>query len=260
MMGDRIALLRPGGRLAQYDTPDAILAAPADDFVASFVGGDRGLKRLSLTRLDEVELEPLDGVRRPGPRRLARPCATRSRLMLTEGTTFVVVLDDDRQAARHAHPRMRSPRGSPRDRRRAQTEPVIPDFGEASDCVQENRLFCPEWVRRQLGRRAPAGAPPARQADRDRRRGRLRDRLRRGARRPPAPQPSSGRSASLSALLYTIPSLALFQLLVPIDRPDGDDGRGRARLLHPPDPVPEHPRRTARDASRTCSKPRGGWG
>ena len=26
-------------------------------------------------------------------------------------------------------------------------EPVIPDFGEASDCVAENRLFCPDWVR-----------------------------------------------------------------------------------------------------------------
>ena len=61
LMGDRIAILRPGGRLAQYDTPEAILAEPADDFVASFVGGDRGLKRLSLVRLDEVELDPLDG-------------------------------------------------------------------------------------------------------------------------------------------------------------------------------------------------------
>ena len=29
----------------------------------------------------------------------------------------------------------------------AQSGPVIPDFGEASDCVQENRLFCPDWVR-----------------------------------------------------------------------------------------------------------------
>ena len=29
----------------------------------------------------------------------------------------------------------------------AQTGPVIPEFGEASDCIQENRLFCPEWVR-----------------------------------------------------------------------------------------------------------------
>ena len=41
-MGDRIAVLREGGVLAQYDTPEAILAAPADDFVASFVGEGGG--------------------------------------------------------------------------------------------------------------------------------------------------------------------------------------------------------------------------
>ncbi len=59
-LGDRIAILRQGGVLAQYDTPEEILAHPADDFVARFVGADRGLKRLSLVRLDEVELEPAE--------------------------------------------------------------------------------------------------------------------------------------------------------------------------------------------------------
>ena len=47
-MGDRICILRQGGKLAQYDTPEAILANPADEFVADFVGADRGLKRLGL--------------------------------------------------------------------------------------------------------------------------------------------------------------------------------------------------------------------
>ena len=56
-MGDRIAILREGGQLVQYDAPANILADPADDFVAQFVGADRGLKRLALTRLDEIELE-----------------------------------------------------------------------------------------------------------------------------------------------------------------------------------------------------------
>jgi osmoprotectant transport system ATP-binding protein len=46
-MGDRIAILR-AGRLVQYDTPEAILARPADAFVEEFVGSDRVLKRLSL--------------------------------------------------------------------------------------------------------------------------------------------------------------------------------------------------------------------
>jgi osmoprotectant transport system ATP-binding protein len=60
-MGDRIAILREGGMLAQYDTPKAILARPADEFVAQFVGADRGIKRLSLTRLDEIELLSANG-------------------------------------------------------------------------------------------------------------------------------------------------------------------------------------------------------
>ena len=46
-MGDRIAILR-AGRLVQYDTPEAILARPADAFVEEFVGIDRVLKRLAL--------------------------------------------------------------------------------------------------------------------------------------------------------------------------------------------------------------------
>jgi osmoprotectant transport system ATP-binding protein len=60
-MGDRIAILREGGVLAQYAPPDELLAAPADDFVASFVGVDRGLKRLTLARVSDVELVPGDG-------------------------------------------------------------------------------------------------------------------------------------------------------------------------------------------------------
>ncbi|MHB8531135.1 MAG: ABC transporter ATP-binding protein [Solirubrobacteraceae bacterium] len=55
-MGDRIAILREGGMLAQYDTPKTILSRPADEFVAQFVGADRGIKRLSLTSLADVQL------------------------------------------------------------------------------------------------------------------------------------------------------------------------------------------------------------
>ena len=46
-MGSRIAILR-AGKLIQYDTPERILARPADEFVQAFVGEDRSLKRLSL--------------------------------------------------------------------------------------------------------------------------------------------------------------------------------------------------------------------
>jgi len=55
-MADRIAILQRGGILAQYDTPDAILAHPASEFVERFVGADRGLKRLSLGRVRDLPL------------------------------------------------------------------------------------------------------------------------------------------------------------------------------------------------------------
>src|SRR5438045_7433421 len=57
-VGDRIAILRQGGQLAQYDTPQRILEQPVDDFVADFVGRDRALKALSLRTLGELELAP----------------------------------------------------------------------------------------------------------------------------------------------------------------------------------------------------------
>src|SRR5437016_2246478 len=50
-MGTRIAIMRAGS-LIQYDTPEVILARPADSFVESFVGADRALKRLSLLAVD----------------------------------------------------------------------------------------------------------------------------------------------------------------------------------------------------------------
>jgi osmoprotectant transport system ATP-binding protein len=56
-MADRIAILQRGGVLAQYDTPDAILANPASEFVEHFVGADRGLKRLSLGRVRDLPLQ-----------------------------------------------------------------------------------------------------------------------------------------------------------------------------------------------------------
>jgi osmoprotectant transport system ATP-binding protein len=61
-MGDRVAVFAVGGRLAQYATPMELLARPADDFVADFVGSTRGLRRLTVTPLREEHLEPLDGV------------------------------------------------------------------------------------------------------------------------------------------------------------------------------------------------------
>jgi osmoprotectant transport system ATP-binding protein len=55
-MGDRIAVLREGGRLAQYATPAELLMAPGDGFVEDFVGADRALKRLALMRVADIDL------------------------------------------------------------------------------------------------------------------------------------------------------------------------------------------------------------
>jgi osmoprotectant transport system ATP-binding protein len=97
-MGDRICILREGGVLAQYDTPEKILAEPADEFVAQFVGEDRGLKRLALKRLDDIELQPVPGDTNGTP---SCPGRTSLRdalsLMLTESSPGVVVLDGDGQ-------------------------------------------------------------------------------------------------------------------------------------------------------------------
>jgi osmoprotectant transport system ATP-binding protein len=60
-MGDKIAILKEGGILAQYDTPENILAAPNSEFVSSFVGADRVLKMLSLLRVSDADLDPPNG-------------------------------------------------------------------------------------------------------------------------------------------------------------------------------------------------------
>ena len=57
-MGDMIAVLDKGSRIAQYASPEEILTSPADEFVTGFVGHGATLKRLQLERLDSIELKP----------------------------------------------------------------------------------------------------------------------------------------------------------------------------------------------------------
>ncbi len=66
VLGDKVAVFAVGGRLAQYATPEEILRAPANDFVASFVGRDRGFRHLGFTPSDGVTLHPVPTVVR-GP-------------------------------------------------------------------------------------------------------------------------------------------------------------------------------------------------
>jgi len=55
-LGTRVAILNIGGLLEQYDTPENILASPANEFVEDFLGGERGLKRLALRPISAVEM------------------------------------------------------------------------------------------------------------------------------------------------------------------------------------------------------------
>ena len=65
-MGDLVAVFQTGGVLAQFGPPHEILAAPASEFVARFVGQDRGLKRLSLLRVADVAAPDRRSTARPG--------------------------------------------------------------------------------------------------------------------------------------------------------------------------------------------------
>jgi osmoprotectant transport system ATP-binding protein len=84
-MADRIAIFRDG-RLVQYDTPDRVLAHPADSFVSDFVGGDRTLKRLQLLKVSDAMLTD------PPRVRTEDALDTASRLMEEQGHKSIVVV------------------------------------------------------------------------------------------------------------------------------------------------------------------------
>ena len=88
-LGDRVAILNVGGKLEQYAQPDELLRAPANDFVAGFLGEDRGLKRLSLIPLTSVDL-----VRGPMAHVTDR-VEEAATVMRREGTEWVGVLDGE---------------------------------------------------------------------------------------------------------------------------------------------------------------------
>ncbi|MGE5290053.1 MAG: ABC transporter ATP-binding protein [Micromonosporaceae bacterium] len=56
-VGDQVAVFRPGGTLVQVDAPSQLLGSPADDYVADFLGFDRGIRRLSFFPASALDLE-----------------------------------------------------------------------------------------------------------------------------------------------------------------------------------------------------------
>ncbi|MFG2755153.1 betaine/proline/choline family ABC transporter ATP-binding protein [Streptomyces wuyuanensis] len=85
-MGDRIAVYGHG-RIEQFDTPSAVLGTPATDYVARFVGADRGLKRLSVTGIEE------DGLEQPPVARVDEPAGAAAARLRAAGARWAVVLN-----------------------------------------------------------------------------------------------------------------------------------------------------------------------
>ena len=71
-IGDKIAILQKGGKLAQYAAPAELLMHPANEFVEEFVGSDRSLKRLALQRVRDIDLWTAAQVREGEPAAEAR--------------------------------------------------------------------------------------------------------------------------------------------------------------------------------------------
>jgi len=98
-LGDRIAVLGERSKILQYDTPEAILANPADDMVAGFVGAGAALKQLTLRRVREIELTEV-----PTATVDESPAVLRERLGNRRGA-IGLVLDRRRRPLRWANAR-----------------------------------------------------------------------------------------------------------------------------------------------------------
>jgi osmoprotectant transport system ATP-binding protein len=101
-LGDKIAVLGDRSSIQQYDTPDAILANPANDTVAGFVGAGASLKQLTLMRVRDVEYGTADDVLTVGLG--DTPSSVASQLQQS-GRTYALVVDDRRRPQRWVHVR-----------------------------------------------------------------------------------------------------------------------------------------------------------
>ena len=93
-MGDRIAILQEQSVIAQYDTPENILSAPASEFVSDFIGSGASLKRLNLARVRDVEIDQMPTVH------VDTPVTEMRRILQDLDRTTLLLLDDQGRPSR----------------------------------------------------------------------------------------------------------------------------------------------------------------
>ncbi|GAA4836789.1 betaine/proline/choline family ABC transporter ATP-binding protein [Garicola koreensis] len=131
-MGDRIAILQQGSQIAQYDTPERILTAPANDFVKDFIGAGASLKRLNLSRVRDIELGTWDTVTTADSTEAARKVLARSKY------SAVLVLDaEERPVSWVTADDLRRSEGRPLDQIGSAPQAVIQPRATLSDALNE---------------------------------------------------------------------------------------------------------------------------
>ena len=131
-MGDRIAILREQSRIAQFDTPERILVNPADDFVADFIGRGASLKRLSLSRVRDVELHQWPTTHAGTSHDDVR------RILEGSDKSAVLVLDDQRRPLRWVNAdHLRRAGGRPLSEIGLPPEAVVQPHATLSDTLNE---------------------------------------------------------------------------------------------------------------------------
>jgi osmoprotectant transport system ATP-binding protein len=105
-LGDLVAVMQVGGMLAQFGPPEEILSNPASDFVARFVGSDRGLKRLSLVRIRDLTPRAVVTAR------VGDDAAEARRRTKTDSYPYLLLLDAEDRPIGWIHERHVPPSGS----------------------------------------------------------------------------------------------------------------------------------------------------
>ncbi len=166
-LGDQVAVLRVGGKLAQFDDPPHLLAQPADDFVAEFVGRDRGYRALGFTSPrvplgSELTTSWLGGRRRPptgGSSSTARAGRRAGSSRARRASTVPAHVVPGGRCTRRVETDRCAARSTPRCRRRA-GQGVTVDESVAGSIAADDVLRALEGAAQAAEIGGPSATPP----------------------------------------------------------------------------------------------------